>query len=135
MPFGLKKAGCKYQRAMQEAFCTQISENMEVCIDDLVVKSKRKEDLIPDLVQTFQNLRKYKIMLNPMKCVFGIEAGKILGFMVSYRGIEANTKKVKAIIDMKSPTNVREVQKLAGSMVSLSRFISRLRDRGLPFFK
>ena len=74
---------------------------MEVCIDDLVVKSKRNEDLILDLVQTFQNLRKYKIMLNPTKCVFGVEAGKILGFMVSYRGIEANPKKVKAIIDMK----------------------------------
>lgn len=79
MPFGLKNVGCTYQRTMQEAFCTQIGENMEVYIDDLVVKSKQTTSLIPNLIQTFGNLRRFKIILNLTKCVFEVKAGKILG--------------------------------------------------------
>src|ERR1700731_3762635 len=135
MPFGLKNAGTTYQRGMQMAFHDQIGRNIEAYVDDLVVKSKKKEDLIPDLLETFNSLRRNQIMLNPEKCSFGVDAGKLLGFLVSQRGIEANPEKIKAIEDMSPPRSVREVQKLTGCMAALSRFISRLGDRGLPFFK
>ena len=74
-------------------------------------------------------------MLNPDKCSFGVSSGKLLGYLVSHRGIEANPKKVKGIDDMQSPCNKKEVQKLAGMMVALSRFISKLGERGMPFYK
>ena len=73
--------------------------------------------------------------LNPSKCVFGVASGKFLGFMVSQRGIEANSEKVQAIINMVSPRTVKEVQKLTGRIVALNRFISRAMDKCLPFFK
>jgi hypothetical protein len=72
---------------------------------------------------------------NPNKCVFGVSAGKLLGFLVSYRGIEANPKKIKAIEAMRAPARIKDVQKLAGSLAALSRFTSRLAERALPFFK
>jgi hypothetical protein len=107
MPFGLKNAGATYQQTMQAAFLDQIGRNIEIYIDDLVVKSKEKEDFIPDLEQTFDNLRRYWIMLNPTKCIFGVEEAKILGFLVSHRGIEANPKKIEAILNMESPKDHR----------------------------
>ena len=73
--------------------------------------------------------------LNPSKCFFGVASGKFLGFMVSQRGIEANSEKVQAIINMVSPRTVKEVQKLTGRIVALSRFVSRATDKCLPFFK
>ena len=73
--------------------------------------------------------------LNPSKCVFGVASGKFLGFMVSQRGIEANPKKVQAIINMTSPRIIKEVQKLTGRIVALNRFVSRAMDKCLPFFK
>ena len=73
--------------------------------------------------------------LNPSKCAFGVASGKFLGFMVSQRGIEANSEKVRAIIDMTSPRTVKEVQKLIGRIAALNRFVSRAIDKCLPFFK
>jgi len=98
---------------------------VEAYIDDIVVKSKSRGDLITDLKETFNNLRKNKMMLNPDKCTFGVSSGKLVGYLVSQRGIEANPKMVKAIEDMQSPRNHKEVQKLAGMMAALSRFISK----------
>jgi hypothetical protein len=83
----------------------------------------------------FDKLRATRTKLNPDKCVFGISAGKLLGFLVSYRGIEANPEKIRAIEAMRPPTRVKDVQKLTGSLAALSRFISRLAERALPFFK
>jgi len=88
-----------------------------------------------DLSETFENLRKFKWKLNPTKCVFGVPSGKLLGFIVSSRGIEANPTKVNAIKYMKPPRSKKDLMKLTGCMAALSRFISRLGDRGLPFFK
>ena len=84
---------------------------------------------------TFENLRKFKWKLNPTKCVFGVPSEKILGFIVSSRGIEANPTKVNAIRFMKPPRSKKDLMKLTWCVATLSRFISRLGDRGLPFFK
>jgi hypothetical protein len=94
MSFGLKNAGATYQRAIQTCLGEQISENAEAYVDDVVVKTKDPTMLIQDLKQTFKNLKKWKWKLNPNKCVFGIPSGQLLGFLVSHRGIEANTKQI-----------------------------------------
>ena len=83
----------------------------------------------------FTTLKQYQMKLNPSKCVFGVASGKFLGFMVSQRGIEANPEKVQAIINMASPRTVKEVQKLINRIATLNRFISRVTDKCLPFFK
>jgi hypothetical protein len=94
MSFGLKNAGATYQRAIQTCREEQISNNMEACIDDVIVKTKDPDTLIKDLKQTFENLKKWKWKLNPNKCVFGVPSGQLLGFLVSHRGIEASTKQI-----------------------------------------
>jgi hypothetical protein len=98
----------------------QIGRNIEAYIDDEVVKSRKHVDLLDDLKETFDNLRKYKIMLNPKKCVFGVSSGKLLGYMVSSRGIDMNPKKVEAIKQLQSPRTRKEIQKLACMMTALS---------------
>src|SRR5438876_3076241 len=108
---------------------------MEAYVDDLVVKTKNHTSLLEDLDETFHNRRRHRMMLNPEKCVFGVPAGKLLGCLVSNRGIEANPDKIRAIEWMRSPTKLKDMQRLAGCMVALSRFISRLGERGLPLFK
>jgi hypothetical protein len=80
-------------------------------------------------------MREYRWKLNPNKCVFGVPSGKLLGFIISHRGIEANPEKISAITNMKAPTRIKDVQKLTGCMAALNRFISKLGERGLPFFK
>ena len=99
---------------------------MKAYIDDIVVISKSRGDLITDLKETFNNLRKNKMMLNLDKCMFGVSLGKLLRYLVSQRGIEANPKKVKAIEDMQSLCSHKEVQKLARMMAALIRFVSKL---------
>ena len=100
MPFGLKNAGSTYQKCVQIVLEGQIGRNVEAYIDDIVVKCKSKGDLIADLKETFDNLRKNKMMLNPDKCTFIVSSGKLLGYLVCHQGIEANPKKVKAINHM-----------------------------------
>ncbi|XP_073041970.1 uncharacterized protein [Primulina eburnea] len=135
MPFGLKNARATYQRLMDKVFSGQIGRNVEVYVDDILVKSKSLADLITDLRETFATLRSYGLKLNPQKCTFGVKSGKFLGYMVTERGIEANPEKVKAIQSMTPPGNLQEVQKLAGRIAALSRFISRAAHRSLPFFR
>nr|ABA97388.2 retrotransposon protein, putative, Ty3-gypsy subclass, expressed [Oryza sativa Japonica Group] len=135
MPFGLKNAGATYQRMIQRCFSTQIGRNVEAYVDDVVVKTKQKDDLISDLEETFASIRAFRMKLNPEKYIFGVPSGKLLGFMVSHRGIQANPEKVTAILNMKPPSTQKDVQKLTGCMAALSRFVSRLGERGMPFFK
>ena len=97
MPFGLKIAGSTFARAVQIRFEPQLHRNMEAYMDDIVVKTKDRATLVHDLEETFANLRKINLKLNPEKCVIGVPSGKLLGFFVSQRGIEANTDKIKAI--------------------------------------
>ena len=115
-------------------FSQQIGRNMKVYVDDMLIKSKEELTHLDDLKETFATLKKYKMRLNPSKCVFGVASGKFLGFMVSQRGIEANPEKVRAIIDMTSYRTVKEVQKLTGRIAALNRFVSRATDKCLPFF-
>jgi ABC-type histidine transport system ATPase subunit len=97
MAFGLKNGGATYQKCIHIILEPQIGRNVEAYIDDIVVKSKKRGDLLDEPKKTLDNLRKYKMMLNPKKCVFGVLSGKLLGYMVSSRGIDANLKKVEAI--------------------------------------
>jgi hypothetical protein len=87
------------------------------------MKTQKDELLISDLAETFDNLRKFKMKLNPEKCTFGVPLGKLLGYMVSRHGIDPNPEKVSAITKMKPPESLHEVQKLTGCMTTLSRFI------------
>ncbi|XP_071923155.1 uncharacterized protein [Coffea arabica] len=97
MPFGLKNAGATYQRTMIALFHDMIHKEMEVCVDDIIIKSKKVEDHLIDLRKLFERLRKYNLKLNPAKCAFGAPAGKLLGFIVSKKGIEIDPAKIKAI--------------------------------------
>ena len=135
MPFGLKNAGTTYQRLMNKMFTHQIGRNVQVYIDDMLVKSLRENDHLDDLQETFDTLRSYNMKLNPSKCVFWVTTGKFLCFMVSQRGIEVNPEKVRAIMELEPPRTVKEVQSLNGKMVALNRFVSRATDKCLPFFR
>ena len=108
---------------------------MEVYIDDMLVKSTTAGLHITHLSETFQILRNYNMKLNPAKCAFGVSAGKFLGFIVNHRGIEANPDKIKALLDMPSPSGIKEVQRLTGRIAALSRFVSRASDKCQPFFQ
>jgi hypothetical protein len=114
---------------------SQISKNVEAYVDDVFIKTTDEDDLITDLAHTFANLLRYRWKLNPEKCVFGVPFGKLLGFMVSHRGIEANPSKVDAVRMMNRPTGKKDVMKLTDMMEALGRFISKLGEKGLPFFK
>ncbi|GKV28094.1 hypothetical protein SLEP1_g37185 [Rubroshorea leprosula] len=135
MPFGLKNAGATYQKMVTIVFHAQIGKNLEVYVDDIVVKSLKAEDHLADLDETFNNLRKNRMWLNPAKCIFGVESGKFLGFMVSRRGIEVNPEKIRAIAEMEPPKSVKDIQRLTGRVAALHRFISKSADKCLPFFK
>jgi hypothetical protein len=135
MPYGLKNALPTFVRVMSKTFRDLIRDKVEVYVDDIVVKTKRGSTLVEDLTLVFDKLRATRTKLNPDKCVFGVSAGKLLGFLVSHRGIEANPEKINAIEAMRPPTRIKDVQKLTGSLAALSRFISRLAERALPFFK
>ncbi|KAL0344692.1 UNVERIFIED_CONTAM: Retrovirus-related Pol polyprotein from transposon [Sesamum radiatum] len=118
MPFGLKNAGATYQRLVDKIFRPQIERNVEVYVYDMLVKSKRAGDYMADLEETFFILRMYKLKLNPSKCVFRVPGDRFLRFMATQRGIEANPLKIKAILDMKAPTSVNEVQRLTGRIAA-----------------
>lgn len=108
---------------------------MEVYVADLSVKSKKPEQHLDDILETLTVLIKYKMKLNHLKCALGVELGKFLGFMVSEYGVDANQEKVRALMDMPPSRTINEVQRLAGRVAALSRFIARSTDRCLPFFK
>ena len=101
--FGLKNAGATYQRLVNHMFRPQIGRNVEVYVDDMLVKSQDEEIHLDYLQETFDTFRLYSMKLNPSKCAFGVSSGKFLGFMVSHRRIEANPDKIRAILDMKPP--------------------------------
>ena len=135
MPFGLKNAGATYQRLINQMFNKQVGRNMKVYVDDMLIKSREVESHLNDLEETFETLRRYQMKLILAKCAFGVSSRRFLGFMVSQWGIEANPKKVKVILEMTSPRNVKEVQRLTRRVAALNRFISRATDKCLPFFK
>ncbi|XP_072149535.1 uncharacterized protein [Setaria viridis] len=99
------------------------------------LKTKDEEKFIADLAGTFDSLQAYRWKHNPSKCIFGVPFGKCLGFMVSQRSIEINLIKVEAIRNMTKPASMKDVMKLTSMMAALSRFISKLSEKGLPFFR
>jgi len=109
MSFGLKNAVVTYQRAIQLCFTNQLHRNVEAYVDDVVVKTREYDSFIPDLEETFNSLRSFRWKLNPTKCVFGVPFGKLLGFIVSHRGIEANPETISAITDLEAPATVKDV--------------------------
>jgi hypothetical protein len=114
---------------------SQVGRSIFMYVDDIVVASRNKEDHLADLAKTFANMRDTRLRLNPEKCVFGVRQGKILGYLVSHRGIEANPTKIQAIINMKPPQSTRDVHRLTGRLTTLNRFISKSAERSLPFLK
>jgi hypothetical protein len=97
--------------------------------------AEARRNHLADLAETFANMRDARLRLNPEKCVFSIRQGKILGYLVSHRGIEANPTKIQAIINMTPPQSARDVHRLTGRLAALNRFISKSAERSLPFLK
>ena len=134
MPFRLKNAGATFQRLVNRMFQKQIGASMEEYIDDMLVKSTTIELHIAHLAEAFLILKEYNMKLNPAKCAFGVSTENFLGFIVNNRGIEANPDKIKAVLDMPSPSSIKEVQRLTGRIAALSHFVSRASDKCQPFF-
>ena len=135
MPFRLKNAGATYQRAMSTIFHDMIHKEIEVYVDDMIAKSERREDHDRDLRKLLIRLRQFRLRLNPNKSVFGARAGKLLGFIVSNRGIEVDPSKIKAIQEMPAPKNEKEIRGFFGRIQYISRFIAQLTPICEPIFK
>ena len=114
MPFGLKNVGATYQRLMNKMFAHQIGRNVQVYVDDMLLKSLRENDHLSNLQESFDTLQAYNMKLNPNKCVFRVTVGKFPGFMVSQRGIKVNPEKIRAIMELAPPKIIKEVQSLNG---------------------
>ncbi|GAU37228.1 hypothetical protein TSUD_375300 [Trifolium subterraneum] len=127
-------SGATYQRLMDRVFVEQIGKNLELYIDDMIVKTQKEGEHDKDLEDILKSFRKYNMRLNPAKCSFGVQAGKLLGFLHTHRGIDANPDKFQAIIDMRSPTSVKEVQQLTGRIAALSRFFSCSGEKACHLF-
>jgi hypothetical protein len=134
MPFGLRNAGATYQRCMQHVFGDHIERTVEAYVDDIVVKTRKVDDLVNDLRIAFNCLRANGVKLNPEKCVFGVPHGMLLGYIVSQRGIEPNPEKVTTLERMGPIRDLKGVQKVLGCLAALSRFISRLGEKGFPLY-
>ena len=116
-------------------FTHQVGRNVQVYMDDMLVKCIQEDDHLNDLQETFDTLRSYNMKLNPSKCAFGVTIEKFLGFMVSQKGIEVNSEKIQAIIELTLLKIIKEVQSLNDKIAALNRFFSRAMDKCLPFFR
>ena len=115
-------------------FIQQIGRNVEVYVDNMLIKSSKECNHLDNLQETFETLCLYNIKLNPSKCMFGVSSGKFLGFMVSQQGVEANPEKIR-ILEIMPPKNFKEVHSLNSRVVTLNRFVSRVTDKCLPSSK
>jgi ribonuclease HI len=135
MPFGLKNAGATYQRMATTLLHDMIHKEVEVYVDDMIVKSPTRDDHAEYLDRFLERIKKYRLRLNPQKCVFGVTSGKLLGFIVSERGIEVDPDKIRAILEMPPPKTEKEVRSFMGKIQFISRFIARLSSICVPIFK
>jgi hypothetical protein len=124
MPFGLKNAVATFQRCMRCVFGELIGSIIEAYVDDIIVKSKKTGDLVPNLNEVFAKLRQHGVKLNLEKCIFRVLRGMLLGFVMSERDIEANPEKILAIMDMGPIKNLKGVQRVTGCLAALSHFIA-----------
>jgi len=120
MSFGLKNVGATYQRLMDRVLSPMLGRHVQAYVDDMVVTSREKEQHVTDLEELFMTIAKYRLKLNLEKCIFGVEAEKFLGFLLTEWGIEANPEKCAAIMAMRSPASVKEVQQLTVRLAALS---------------
>ena len=134
MPFGLKNAGATYQCKMTRMFRDQIKHIVKVFIDDTVVKSKQEVQHVGDLNEVFKVPRRHKLRLNVYKCVFGVRAGKFLGYLITNRGIEVNPNQITRVKHLKPLSNPKEVQILTSMLAARNRFISKFADRRCSFY-
>uniref|UniRef100_A0A2N9IDK5 Integrase catalytic domain-containing protein n=1 Tax=Fagus sylvatica TaxID=28930 RepID=A0A2N9IDK5_FAGSY len=130
-----RSVGATYQRMVTGMFGHMIGKTVEVYIDDMLIKSKKKMDHIEDLREVLEILRSTKLRLNATKCLFGVGSGKFLGHMVSYSGVEANPDQISALLNLQPPRDAKQVQRLTGMIAALGRFISRSADRCRSFFQ
>ncbi|CAL8175020.1 unnamed protein product [Prunus armeniaca] len=135
MLFRLKNAEATYQRLVNKIFKEQISKTMVVYVDNMLVKAPQRADHIKNLAEAFSLLRKYNMKLNPSKCSFGISSGRFLGYLVTLRGIEAQSNQIKVIINVKPPATTKEIQSLTGRAVALNPFPLRSTNKCRAFFK
>ena len=134
MPFGLKNAGATYHRAATILFHDMMQRDVEVYVDDMIAKSRDRADHWAALERFFQRIRCFRLRLNPKKCTFRVTSGKLLGYMISERGIEADPDKIRAILDMSPPQTETEIRGFFGRLQYISRFIVRLTDTCEPIF-
>ncbi|GJT41288.1 reverse transcriptase domain-containing protein [Tanacetum coccineum] len=135
IPFGLKNAGATYQQLVDKAFDNQVGQNIEVYVDDLVIKSHTETEMLRDIDETFCTLWKINMKLNPKKCTFGVVEGTFLGCMISPEGIKLCPEKIEVVLRLPSPRTIKEVQSLNGKLASLNRFLSKSVEKSLPLFK
>jgi hypothetical protein len=131
---GLRNVGPAFCRMMKAAFKDHVSRNVLSYVNDIIVASKKKATYISNPTETFTNMREANLKLNPEKCVFGVTWGKVLCCLVSTKGIDASSDKIKAILQMQPSQTRKEVQKLLGRIAALNRFIVKLVERSIPFF-
>jgi hypothetical protein len=135
MPFGLRNAGATYKRCMQHVFGDHIGRTIEAYVDDIVVKTRKADDIVNDLRIAFDCLRGNGVKLNPENCVFRVPRGMLLGHIISQWGIEPNPEKVAALDRMGPIRDLKGVQKVLGCLTAMSRFISRLGEKCLPLYR
>ncbi|GJR32241.1 reverse transcriptase domain-containing protein [Tanacetum coccineum] len=127
MPFSLKNTGATYQRLVDKAFDSQVGRNIEVYVDDLVIKSYTEAEMLRDINETFRTLRRINMKLNPKKCTFGAVEGMFLGYMICLEVIKPCLDNTEAVLQLPSLRTVKKVQSLNGKLASLNRFLSNLR--------
>jgi len=135
MPFGLKNTEATFQHMVNKIFKELIGHIMKVYVDDMLMKSRRSTDHAQHLSEALDRLQKYKVRLNAEKYTFGVAFGNILGYLVTQNGIKANPDQLSAIMGMKSPTYVKEVQMLNGRLAALNRFLNCSMDKCKLFFQ
>jgi len=135
MPFGLINVGATYQRGMTTLFHDMMCKEIEVYVDDMIVKFYTEEVHVEYLLKMFQRLRKCQLRLNLSKCTFGVRSGKLLGFIVSQKGIEIDLDKVRAIREILAPKTGKQVRGFLGRLNYISRFISHMTTTCGPIFK
>ncbi|KAA3458938.1 RNA-directed DNA polymerase (Reverse transcriptase), Ribonuclease H-like protein [Gossypium australe] len=135
MPFGLKNAGATYQRAMVMLFHNMMHKEIEVYVDNMIAKSRREREHDENLRKLFERLRKFQLKLNPAKCTFGATSRKLLGFIVSEKGIEVDPDKIKAIEELPPPRTQKEVRGFLGRLNYIARFIAQLTNQCDPIFR
>nr|GEV51930.1 reverse transcriptase domain-containing protein [Tanacetum cinerariifolium] len=135
MPFGLRNAGATYQCRVEKSFHKKIGRNLEVYVDDLVIKSRTEDEIVSDIEETFKTLREINMKLNPKKYAFRVEEGMFLGYKVNAKGLKVCPHKVDAVLSLPSSKCLKDVQKLNEKLASLNRFLAKLAEKSLPFFK